>query len=205
MEELQMLLVAADPMFVMPFREVNVIAVTHANLLTIQTEQVTAVERDGVAETEEVTSQLVVPLLRVNVIAAVVADSVTALEETMLMPVSHPDAMVVVVATETPKCAELTKTANVPEAVAADSVTDLHVVMAASLPDLPAEPTLYATSSKRATATEVINADSVTQLMFARTAVETTMVVNASVVCAMISKRVTALEVMDAASLTRIK
>jgi len=202
MEELQALLVAADPMFVMPFREVNVIAVTHANLLTIQMEQVTAVETDGVAEIEEVTSQLVVPLPRVNVIAAVVADSVTALAETMLMPVSPPDAMVAVAAT--PKCAELTKTANAPEAVDADSVTDLLVVMVDS-PDLQAEPTLCATSSKRATATEVINADSVTQLMFARTAVETTMVVNASVVCAMISKRVIALEVMDAASLTRIK
>jgi len=207
MEEHQELLVAADPMSAMLSREVNVIAVTHANLLMIPTElQMVVVPevQDGAAETEVTVSQLAVPSKRESVIVEVVADSVTVQEETMHMQVSHLDATEVVLVTEILKCAEPTKVAIAPEAVAADLVMVL-LVNTAHHPDHPAELHLFATNFKKETVTEETIADSVTLLMYVKTAVETMTLVIANVVCAMISKKAIALVVMDAASPMRIK
>jgi len=190
----------ADQMYAMPFREVNVIAVTPANLLMNPTEQQhQMVEQDGEVIVHLI-SQPVVPLQRVNVTVAVVADLVMA--KIMHMPVFHLVATTVVV-TETPKCAEHTKVVTAQEEVVADSAMAV-LVKATSIVHQEVEVPLFVTNSKKATVIVEITADSLTLLMFAKNAVEMIHLI-ASVVYAMISKRVIAPEVIHAVSLMKIK
>jgi hypothetical protein len=145
-------------------------------------------------------SQPVVPLQRVNVTVAVVADLVMA--KIMHMPVFHLVATTVVVM-ETPKCAEHTKVVTAQEEVVADSAMAV-LVKVTSIVHQEVEVPLFVTNSKKATVIVEITADSLTLLMFAKNAVEMIHLI-ASVVYAMISKRVIAPEVIHAASLMKIK